>query len=88
MKIYFNEATKLLKDQNNVLVRFEYWNGIIRSKEGEEKGELSTKMVDKLIDKNKLEFICNCKYSFNSYRMGLHLPPIRAYAQQHFQRNF
>tara|TARA_R110000796_G_scaffold162503_1_gene279244 strand:- start:662 stop:889 length:228 start_codon:yes stop_codon:yes gene_type:complete len=59
MKIYFNEATKLLKDQNNVLVRFEYWNGIIRSKHGEEKGELSTKMVDKLIDKNKLEFICD-----------------------------
>jgi hypothetical protein len=59
MKIYFNEAMKLLKDQNNVLVRFECWNGIIRSKDGEEKGELSQKMVDKLIDNNRLEFIGN-----------------------------
>lgn len=59
MNIYFNEATKLLKDQNNILVRYEYWNGIIRGRDGEEKGELSTKMVDKLIDKNKLEYIGN-----------------------------
>lgn len=59
MKIHFDKALSILKDPSNILVRFEYWNGIIRTKDGEEKGELSTKIMDKLIDSKKVDFVCN-----------------------------
>jgi len=57
MKLYFNTALKALEDKNNFLVWWFPWNGMIRNKDGEEVGEISTKIMEKLIDSEKLTFI-------------------------------
>lgn len=38
MKIYFDDAIKLLSNKNNFLVGYEYNNGIIRNRVMEEEG--------------------------------------------------
>ena len=55
-KLYFNSALKALENKKNVLVWFFPFNGIIRNKDGEEVGTLSTKIIDELIESEKLEF--------------------------------
>ena len=59
MKIYLKQTLVLLKDKNNFLVRFDSYDGIIRNKYEGEKGELSQKIIDKLINRGKIVFISN-----------------------------
>jgi len=56
-KLYFNSAIKSLENKNNFLVWWFPFNGIIRNSDGEEVGTLSTQIIDKLIESEKLEFI-------------------------------
>lgn len=62
-KLYFNSALKALENKENFLVWWFPFNGIIRNNDGEEVGTLSTQIIDKLIESEKLEF--------NSYGKGL-----------------
>lgn len=55
-KLYFKTALKALENKNNFLVHWFPWNGIIRNKDGEEIGMLSTQVIDKLLASEKLEF--------------------------------
>lgn len=61
MKLYFNSAMKELKNKNNFLVWFFPWNGIVRNYDGEEIGEISSKIMQKLIDSNRFKHTCNGK---------------------------
>lgn len=56
-KLYFNSALKVLDNKRNVLVWWFPFNGEIREIDGEVVGTLSTRIVDKLIESQKLEFI-------------------------------
>jgi len=56
-KLYFKKALILLRTYNNVLVHFHPWNGIIRNKDGEEIGAVSTKIIDKLLKTENFEFL-------------------------------
>ena len=62
-KLYVKTALKVLENKNNFLVWWFPWNGIIRNKDGEEVGTLSSKVIDNLMQTEKLEF--------NSYGSGL-----------------
>lgn len=53
-KLYFNTALKALENENNFLVWFFPWNGIIRNNDGEEIGVISTKVMERLIDSDKI----------------------------------
>ena len=56
-KLYFNTALKVLENENYYLVRFFPWGGLVRSKDGEEQGDISTRVMEKLMDSGKLEYI-------------------------------
>ena len=56
-KLYFNTALKALENENYYLVRFFPWGGLVRSKDGEEQGDVSTLVMEKLIDSGKLQYI-------------------------------
>lgn len=56
-KLYFNSALHHLSDSNNFLVWWFPFNGIIRNKDGEEIGTLSTQIIDKLMESEKLRFV-------------------------------
>lgn len=58
-KLYFSTALRELENKNNFLVWWLPWNGIIRNHYGEEIGTLSTQIVEKLIESEKLEFRSN-----------------------------
>lgn len=62
-KLYVKTALKELENKNNFLVWWFPWNGIVRNKDGEEIGTLSSKVIDNLMQTEKLEF--------NSYGNGL-----------------
>lgn len=57
-KLYFKSALKALENKNNYLVWWYPFNGIIRAGDGEDVGTLSTRIIDKLMNSGKLEFIC------------------------------
>ena len=56
-KLYFNNTLKVLENENYYLVRFFPWGGLIRSKDGEEQGDISTRVMEKLMDSGNLEYI-------------------------------
>jgi hypothetical protein len=56
-KLYFNSAIKALENQKNRLVWFFPWNGIVRNDDGEEIGEISSKVMDRIINSHKCRFI-------------------------------
>lgn len=56
-KLYFNTALKVLENENYYLVRFFPWGGLVRSKDGKEQGDISTRVMEKLMDSGKLEYI-------------------------------
>lgn len=62
-KLYVKTALKALENKNNFLVWWFPWNGIVRNKDGEEIGTLSSKVIDNLMQTEKLEF--------HSYGSGL-----------------
>ena len=55
-KLYVKTALKALENPNNCLVWWFPWNGIVRNKDGEEVGTLSSKVIDKLMETDKLKF--------------------------------
>lgn len=58
-KLYFNSSIKALENQENILVWFFPWNGIVRNNDGEEIGEISSKVMDKIINSHKCKFFGN-----------------------------
>lgn len=58
-KLYFNTALKALENKSNFLVWWFPWNGEVRNNDGEEVGVISTKVMDRLINDERIVFIRN-----------------------------
>lgn len=58
-RLYFNTAIKQLENKNNFLVWYFPWNSDIRNYHGDEIGQISTKVTQKLIDSGRLRFSHN-----------------------------
>jgi hypothetical protein len=54
-KLYVKTALKTLENPNNCLVWWFPWNGIVRNRDGEEIGTLSSNVINKLMETEKLE---------------------------------
>ncbi len=57
-KLYFDSAIKYLENTKTVLVRFSYYNGVVRN-DDDEIGEISSRIMDKLINSGRFRFIGN-----------------------------
>lgn len=56
-KLFFASTLKELENKNNLLVHWSPFNAIVRNKDGEEIGSVSTGIVEKLLNSGKLQFI-------------------------------
>jgi len=54
-KLYFTTSLKALENPDNFLVWFFPWNGMIRNNDGEEIGDISTKVMERLIADDRIQ---------------------------------